>query len=1703
MAKKNATPKKKRSVGMRILRGFAIFFTSLILLLIIVVLLVQTAPVQNFLRKKAVAFLEKKLKTRVEIGKIDIDFPNSVVLQNVYFEDQTKDTLLAGGEMKVDIDMMKLLDNEISIGEINLNSMTIKVKRLLPDTTFNFQFIVDAFATEQTKDPAPTDTAALKMNISKLVLDKIHIVYKDVLTGNDMDMYLNHLDTRIDKFDPTRLMFDFPRLNIDGLTGYFYQVEPLEKKLDSAVAKAVAAPGPAMQIMAKELLVKNVSFAYRSVPGKMDSYFKIGNLKAYPKRLDLANGAYEFSNLVINNSDIGIKMTAQASANQAIAAKPDTAAAAPFVLRSDKITITGTNFKMDDMSKPAAPYGMDYAHLGLENINLDAAAFTFRPDSIMADIRSANLREKSGFVLDELTTRFAYTNTGATLQDLYLKTPGTVLRRNLTISWPSLELLQKDVGQLGLDLDLASSVVKVKDILTFAPALRAQPAFSNPHATFLLNARIRGKMNALKLDNLQFRGLQQTNIDLAGTITGLPDPKKFSADLNIRKLSSGRSDIMAFVPKGTLPDNISIPETFSASGSVRGNASDMNTNLQLATSDGNVRLQGKITNGVDPKTARYDMAVSTARLNLGKIMKNPQLGPVTATLRARGTGFDLKTANAKVEGRITWAVFNNYAYTDVPLTASISNQQFNARTSISDPNIDMTLEASGRLGDAFPAINIVADVDSIKTLPLNLTPDAMIFRGKVRANFTNTDPDRLAGNFFLTNSILVANGERVSIDTLTLLAAQTDSGQVIQVQSDFVTVKISGQYRLTQIGDVFLQTINPYFSIAAKYLPKKIDPYNFNVTAYVIDHPGLRAFVPGLTELEPVAINMNMSSTAGMTGNVTAPLIVMQGNRISDLRLTAATVNNQIELNTSLAQLVGGGIQLNSTSIGARIANNTINLDLATKDRAGRNKYALSAALNQPRFGDYSFSLSPNNLLLNYDKWSVNPDNRIDIVNGGVIANNFVLSQGGEQLSINSTTQTANSPLSIDFKDFKIATLVQFVQSDSMMVNGNINGNVLVRNIQTQPSFTTDLTVADLSFNRDTLGNLRAQVSNVNPNIFNTNVTLSGRGNDVTAKGTYYLKPANASTFDIDVNIGALQLSTLEGATMGSLKNASGTLTGKIALRGTAANPDIDGRINFENTAFTLAMLNSRFQVDDESIAVDNSGITFNTFTIRDSLNNTAVLDGHAYTNNFMDYKFALTLRAKDFQVLKTTKKENKLYYGDLFITTNLNVAGTNLQPVVDGNLKVEPKTKLSVVLPQAEPGMVEREGVVRFVDYDNMGNDSLFLAAYDSLNTSPLLGMDIATNIEIDKEAELNLIIDEGNGDFLNVKGEASLTAGIDPSGKINMTGSYELMQGAYELSFNFLRRRFDIEKGSKIVWTGEPTSAQVDVTAIYEVEIAPLDLVANQLSGTEGPSVNIYRQKLPFQIVLNMDGELMKPLITFDVRLKEGNYGVSKDIISNVETKLAQIRQEPAELNKQAFAVILLNRFVTESPFDNSSGGLDAGAFARQSASKLLTEQLNRLAGDLINGVDINFDVASSEDFTTGERRQRTDFNVALSKRLMDDRLSITVGSNFELEGPRKANAPSNNLAGNLAIDYALTKDQRYLIRAYRKNEYEGVLEGYVVETGLRFIMSMDYDRFREIFKSRAKRRQEREERKQAGELLKQREAERVASDSTRKSI
>jgi hypothetical protein len=689
--------------------------------------------------------------------------------------------------------------------------------------------------------------------------------------------------------------------------------------------------------------------------------------------------------------------------------------------------------------------------------------------------------------------------------------------------------------------------------------------------------------------------------------------------------------------------------------------------------------------------------------------------------------------------------------------------------------------------------------------------------------------------------------------------------------------------------------------------------------------------------------------------------------------------------------------------------------------------------------------------------------------NKGILARNFSITNNNQVLSAHSNSGQYNSPITVNFNNFQIETLTKLAKQDSLLAGGVINGNAEISNFQKSPVFTAALNVSDFSFKGDTLGNIALKVNNQTANAYAAQMNINGKGNQVDLNGVYYALPE--SRFDLNLNIVNLNMKSIEGFSFGSIKNSSGNITGGLKITGTTTAPAVRGNINFNKVAFNVSMLNSYFTMPKESITFNDEGIRFNDFTLVDSTNNKAVITGSIYTKTYTDFKFGMNIRTDNFRVINSTKADNKLFYGKLYLNSDIKIRGDMAKPVVDATLTVNEKTDLAIVLPTTDPGVEDRTGVVEFVNQNAPQTDSILLARQlDSLKKSEVTGLDVNAVVNIDKNANFTIVVDERNGDVVQLKGEAHLSGGIDPSGKTSLTGTYTVNQGSYNLSYATVTRKFNFKQGSTITWTGDPTSANIDLTAIYVANVPPIDLVANQLPDANNTQ---YKQKLPFNVDLNLKDQLLKPTINFDITLPDSNYNVSTDVTNTVNARLAQVRQDPNELNKQVLGVLVLGHFIGDNPLQSQGGSAGVQGAIRNSVSGLLSDQLNSLAGNLISGVDLNFGLTSGQDYSSGTATNRTDLNVGLSKRFLNDRLTVSVGNNFNLEGAQQGQKTSN-IAGNVSVNYKLSKDGRYSLRAYRKDEFI-VIQGQVIETGLGFMLTVDYNRFKELFRKRSQEEKE----------------------------
>ncbi|MBE0392909.1 translocation/assembly module TamB domain-containing protein [Flavobacterium sp. PL002] len=1645
------------------LKIFLWFVGIIFALLLLVLIAIQVPSVQNLAKQKVVAYIQEKVKTKVAIDTLQIGFPKKVILKGVYFEGQNKDTLLAGKELAVDLDMFDLIDNKITINSIDLKGITANVSRD-ENAIFNFDYLIKAFASADTLEPKAASTP-MQFSLDKINLNNIKIRYNDAYTKNDLAFNLKHLDTRIKSFDLDKMDFEIPKITIKGLQLKLSQ--GLAEKINEVAASAKETTAEEnLNIVLGEVDLSKFDISYFDEKSNLATAIKFRKLGAKFTKTDISNQFYIIDAIVFENATGNLLIGKTNNKKTELATTPSETS--KLEIKIKQTAFKNINFKFDNDNAVAVKKGIDYQHLAIKSLALDLENLHYSPLSIDGNLNSLKVKEKSGLVINSFTTDFFYGRKNAYLKNLSLKTPQTTLKDNIEIGYPSIETVSKNLAELSVNANLKNSELGFQDVLIFVPTLSSTVPFKdNPNAILLINSKVTGKLKKLQIPKLEISGIGTTKIAASGTITGLPDVDKAFFDLDIKELKSSAKDIKSFTPKGTIPSTIQLPAQLNVNGTFKGTITNFNTNLVLGSSYGGAKINALFDQRIKNKEA-YKAQVNLNNFDLGKLLKDKTIGKISLKANAKGTGLDPKTAKAKIEGTLLKLTYNKYTYQNLALNGNINNGLFAIAADMNNPNLTFDLISSGSFKDKYPAVKAKLNVDIADLEKLNLHAGPLKIRGAIDADIQSSNLDYLNGRLTVMNLTIADAEQQIVTDSISLLATAKPDTTAIVINSPFLNAEIIGKYKLSKIANALQNSLATYYDINPEVKKQESEKQNFDFKLNVTSSPLLLKIVPEIQSMEPIVISGKYNTVNdSIVINGQIPKLVYGQNTITNAVVNVNTADKALNYEFIVDDIQNNQFQLPYTAITGQLKDNVAAYQLQLKDLKDQERYLITGNVKSNK-GNTELHLDPANLVLNYESWQVAADNLIRFGTTGIYANQFELSNSGSNIQLQSQSEKANAPLAVNFKDFKIETISSFVEKSDLQINGNINGDALIKNLSTTPLFTADLKVDNFAFKQDTLGTVAIHVDNNVADTYNTQVGITGQGNQLDLAGTY---AATAGVLNMNLDVAKLNLKSIQGFTLGNLKESTGFINGKLNITGKASQPQVVGNLKFNEIGFNVTPLNATFKGMNDNIQFNANNVVLNKFTIKDEKDNDMVIDGTISTQDFTNPGFDLTLVAKNFKAVNSKEKDNDAYYGEMYLNNNLRIKGDLNNPTVDGSIKVNGDTDFTIVLPQSDPSIADREGIVEFIDQDNPPLITK-IAVDESLSSTEIKGINASVNIEVDKDAALSIVIDKANGDYLKLKGEAELTGGIDPSGKTTLTGRYELNEGAYEMNFNFIKRKFDIKNGSYILWTGEPTSADINITAVYKNEAAPLDLVDDQLGSVTADVRNTYKQKIPFETELKMNGELLKPTITFDIVLPDGNNSVSTEIINTTQAKLAQLRQQPDELNKQVFALLLLNRFIGENPFASEAGGASVSSLARESASKILSQQLNNLAGDLINGVELNFDLNSTEDYTTGQLENRTDLSVGLSKKLLNDRLTVTVGSSFGLEGPQQKNEEANNIAGDVSIEYQLSKDGRYKLKAYRVNKYQVALQGQVVETGVSFILTIDYNKFKELFQSKKRK-------------------------------
>lgn len=1232
-----------------------------------------------------------------------------------------------------------------------------------------------------------------------------------------------------------------------------------------------------------------------------------------------------------------------------------------------------------------------------------------------------------------------------------------------------------DPNKFSFDIIFGRSTMFKKDLLKFVPSANQKQLASLPD---IIN--ISGKFSGNKNNILADVSASAKDLSFIGKINlkNITDPKSLQYDLAISNASISKNLISGFLPPALL-QQLNLPQQISAVGKFAGNTENIITDLRIGSSYGPLNVKGFIKNIKDPKFANYDLMLTTTGFALGRFIKQDTLlGTIAGKFAAKGTGFDYKTMRSSIKADVATLGFKKYNYHNASIAANFNNGTIRSTGKINDENLKLNYDIIADIHNEYPTAKGAIRVDTAQLRNLNLYKDTLNFSFSALVNAQNLRPRNLDATLFL-DSLKLRNGSKMYVlDSTSLIASSQNGVDSIVLLSPFANAHAGGAFDYDKIATSLQQYINNYYKIPG-YKPTlvQIPAQQFGIKGVIKNSALITGIVPGLTAYDDINFTGSYASAnrdSALNFNAAIPRLVYNTNRINNGTININSKNGRINYEAKFDTLTTTSNTLYATTVNGGAAKDSISLNALTKDINNKNWFGLSGSAFV-KDQTYSFRMQ-DSLILNYEKWNVVPDNYLSYSPQGIIVNNFVINSDTAKIAIRSKEIIPNSPIDIDINNFDLKSISSIVNRDTVLLAGVLDIKAQVSDLnKALPGFTGTATVKNLQVMQHPLGNITADARKENENEIAANLALLGFGNDVSVKGNYYLNN-RTQQFNADVAVKQLSFKTLETFSAGQLKNTSGNISGNINANGKFTDPRWKGQLDFDTTSFTLTQLGTPYKIDKQKIVFEYPKIIFPQFTINDSLKHNLVIDGDVTIKSMTDIGLNIDVNTNNFVLINAKKAVSSQVYGYGAVDINVSVTGTAAAPNIDGDVSVNDKSDLTIVLPEANYAKNDGKTIVRFIDKDTFDVNS-YKKGFEEEKKQPSAFaqfLNYNLNIEITKDASLSVLVDPVTGDMIKVQGDAKLNAGVDPGGNIVLAGTYELDNGYYDLHYQFLQRKFNLIKGSTITFTGAPLNAEVNINAAYIANTNSKDLLSNEITDASPGLANSFNQKIPYRVVLNITGPLNKPDIKFDIQLPEENSNlVSSDLRTTIDNKLQQIRSDPASINKQVFSLLLLGRFTGEQSsdfFKGSGGGFND--IARQSVSQFLSSALNEIAGDIIKGVDIDLNLNSYNDFTNGGNTQRTDLNVAVSKNFANNRLTVTVGQSFGIQGQdaaSKAGSAGSGFRPDISIGYKLTQDGKYLLRAYTKNQFEATVDGYVVETGVAFSVAMDYEKFNELFRKK----------------------------------
>lgn len=1585
-----------------------------VLLFLLLFLAFQIPRVQNWTANRLTASIADRLESKVELEYLYLSFFDKLSLRNFYIEDIYQDTLLFAEELVVDFDLnpISLIRHGLEIEAIELNRTALHQRRQTGDLKNSLQLAME-----------------------KLFPKKKN---KEAKNGGGLPLNIQYLDIN-----------DFTFLKEDEDRGQLHIIRLEEAEVD----------------------IKVLDFP--------NSHVEMGKVRVSKPQIlldDLARGP---------------NIEALFAQDEKLLREADTLAFQPtyFYYSIDDFSMEDGQFSLHNyrwnQERTTPIEQLDYRHMDVFDIEMRISDFVYAEEKYEGELTHMSFQDSSGFVLDTWRADYACVSpVEVEIEGMYFKTPYSTIGDKLRFRYNDYYDFTSFNDSIRMDIDFNESSVALRDIMVFAPSLDNNTFFSsNQNEVLDIDGQIKGTVNKLRGRDL--------SIELAGVggrtiIKGELDARNLTTrkgeliNLRLDQFSTNMRTLRQLIPNFNPPDNFDRLGGLNFQGKFDGYfanfvaAGTLNTNIGTATMDMQMKLLGGRTN------ATYRGNISLIDFDLGRWSQDSTLGIVNfnSTI-SNGRGLTGETAYAELGAKIESFIYRGYNYQNADITGKLDKNSFDGKFAIKDNNIDLNFSGKLDFTDSIPVYDFDAEVTKLDLKKLNLSKKDLILQGKVDLNLKTNRISDMVGSASLNEVFILENQDtEYRIDSLKVTSNVDSLGNnEVKVISDILSGNFTGKYDVEQLPNTllyFVETHYPGFANRLK-IRGKIDSSqianSFVFKLNILDSkdlnrlisPALGPLKNGLVEGYYQGDNQNMSL-----------ILELPSLNINNIDFRDLTFRFDAESDNAFMSLVIDSTVLNEktyfgqANLTSFLTRDTLDFGLTyTQSDSYVEGLKIDGLLYLPDSSNYKIQFKPSDLEIMETKWNISKDNFIVFGKNYLRTKNFKLVNEDRVIELNKEEE---KEISLKISDFNFDFIDEIWEYEPLNFRGEFDAEVFVGDVFQLKDIRLSVAADTFFINERDFGGLQLQAdatdfkSQLNTYLSLTRDTMQLIGDGTINLGNFAGKPTadlpikqQAGYYDFNLDFSGFPLDIAEFWIGGTVSNTRGDFWANLNIEG-KGEPNIGGEILVYDGAVTVDFLQTEYTFDRGFVSVDNQMFDASQTKIYDKYGHSASIEGGISHDHLKNLGLSASLHTDRFLALDTKKGDNELFYGHAIGKGDVYFFGNFRQPNIYINASAGDSTKITIpVSYDVETSPIDE---IRFVSKHNKKEDAV------AGNPELLKGLSLEMDLRVTEDADMELIFDEQAGDIIRGNGRGNIRLLMPRGRDFQMFGDYNIERGDYLFTlYNVVNKDFTIKRGGKITWDGDPFGARIKLEASYkDLKTSVSNFIQEYLSSVDSDTKNEASKATDIDLTLQLEGELLRPLINFDVAFPS----LAGQLQTYTDNKLRLLKQNQDELNRQVFGLIVVGQFLP------SGLAFNGGTVLYNTMSEFLSNQLSLLVTRLFSDQDIDFDFNYTQYRSTnlGEGQDLLggdEFEVSVRKKI-NDRLSIEVGGNVDIGTMASSSTAAGNgtfVGNDIVIEYVINDARTLKLRVYQRLEPEiGGVRKLQVGAGLSY--RREFNSFNEFLKS-----------------------------------